>query len=237
MVEAVCRSRPDVSVTLEDGALHQIWVVAEDATHRLFEEFATVPKAYIVDGHHRAAASLRHADRCGADASHPAGRMLVSAYPTDQLRIDPYHRWIAQEAPAEQLEGTLGAERTTARVPAAGEAVAVTSKGCWSIELSPFPDELDAGALYRTVLKPLLGVRDERTDSRMEFIPDREGLKKVIDRVAEHGGTGFMLAPATVSQVIRAADNQMALPPKATYFVPKPRSGFFLSPRHADQPA
>ena len=85
IVEKICRSDPDVSVTLEDGARHQIWVVPEQAAHPLLAEFAEVPKAYIVDGHHRAAASIRHADRCGADERHPAGRMLVVAFPTDQL--------------------------------------------------------------------------------------------------------------------------------------------------------
>lgn len=235
MVERICRSDPDVSVTLEDGARHQIWVVPGQAVPGLLTEFAEVPKAYIVDGHHRAAASIRHADRCGADERHPAGRMLVVAFPTDQLRIDPYHRWLSEEVSAERLERRLGAVRTRARAAHRGEAVAVTAEGCWSIALSPRRGEMDAAALYRTVLAPLMGIADERTDPRMDFIADREGLKKVIDRVAEHGGVGFMLAPASIRQVIHAADNEMPLPPKATFFVPKPRSGFFLSPRHGDQ--
>ncbi len=233
-VEEICQASPDVSVTLEDGALHQIWVVPQEVVPALLREFAEVPKAYIVDGHHRAAASIRHAARCGADDTHPAGRMLVAAFPTDQLRIDPYHRWVDGEIAVERLEQAVGAGSAPARPPLRGEAVLVTREGCWTIDLFPHEDEMDAAALHRTVLQPLLGVMDERTYTRIEFIPDREGLKTIVDRVAEHGGVGFMLAPATMQQVIHAADNQLTLPPKATLFVPKPRSGFFLAPRNGD---
>lgn len=234
MVEGVCRRTPDVSVTLEDGALHQIWVVPDREVPRLLREFERIPRAYIVDGHHRAAASLRHASRWEADDRHPAGRMLVVAFPTDELRIQPYHRWVAANVSASRLQRKLGAVRTEVRSPTRGEVVAVTSQGCWAVQLNPRSDELDAAALNRAVLRPLLEVKDERNDPRLDFIPDREGLKTVIDRVAEQGGIGFMLAPASVEQVIHAADNRLPLPPKATFFVPKPRSGFFLSPRHGD---
>ena len=233
-VGEVCQASPDVSVTLEDGALHQIWVVSQEMVSALLKEFAEVPKAYIVDGHHRAAASLRHAARCGVDDAHPAGRMLVAAFPTDQLRIDPFHRWVDAEIPAERLEQAVGAVSAPARLPGRGEAVVVTKEGCWTIDLAPREDEMDAAALYRTVLDPLLGGMDERTNPRVECIPDQEGLKTLVDLVAEHGGVGFMLAPATMQQVIYAADNQLPIPPKATLFVPKPRSGFFLSPRNGE---
>lgn len=236
MTSEICRATPDVSVTLEDGARHQIWVVPDEAVPRLLGEFGKVPRAYIVDGHHRAAASARHAVRWEADHTHPAGRMLVVAFPTDELRILPYHRWVAAAVSAGRLEQELGAVRTEVRPPARGEAVAVTPAGCWSVRLSPRGDELDAAALHRTVLHPLLDVEDERRDPRMDFVPDPEGLKTLVDRVAEEGGTGFMLAPATMEQVTYAADNRLPLPPKATFFVPKPRSGFFLSPRHGNQP-
>lgn len=237
LVEEICRSRPQVSVTLEDGALHQIWAPPSGAGAALLREFATIPRAYIVDGHHRAAASARHAVRWGADHTHPAGRMLVVAFPTDELRIRPLHRWVDASISADHLTREAGAARTEVRTPARGEAVAVTPEGCWSIKLSPHRHEMDAAALYRTVLHPLLGVEDERRDPRMDFVPDPDGLKKLVDRVAEQGGTGFMLAPATMQQVTYAADNRLPLPPKATFFVPKPRSGFFLAPRHGDRSA
>lgn len=232
IVEEICRAVPDVSVTLENGDLHQIWVIPQDVVAGLLDEFSKVPKAYIVDGHHRAAASLRHASRYGADEAHRAGRMLVAAFPNDQLRIHPYHRWVRAELSARQLEEDAGAVRAPVGLPARGEAMAITGQGCWSIRLSHRADEMDAVALHRNVLEPLLNVADERTDPRMDFIPDHEGIKTVVDRVAEHGGVGFMLAPATMEQVIHAADNRLPIPPKATFFVPKPRSGFFLSPRH-----
>ena len=234
MVEETCEHTPNVSVTLENGSLHQIWVIPPGMTSRLLGEFAKIPKAYIVDGHHRAAASVRHATRWGADHTHPAGRMLVAAFPTDQLCIKPYHRWVAEEITGERLQRKLGAVRTAVRPATMGETVAVTGEGCWSIKLSPGPGEMDAAVLYRNVLYPGLDVIDERTDSRMGFISDREGLKGVVNQVAEHGGIGFMLAPATIEQVIHAADQRLPLPPKSTFFVPKPRSGFFLAPRHGD---
>ena len=235
MVEEICRQAPNVSVTLEDGVLHQIWAPPPYAVEGLLGEFAQIPRAYIVDGHHRAAASARHASRWGVNHSHPAGRMLVVAFPTDELRIHPYHRWVAARASTHQLRQAVGAVRTEVRSPARGETVAVTPDGCWSIRLSPQRHEMDAAALHRTVLRPLLDVEDERGDPRMDFIPDPEGLKKLVDRVAEQGGTGFMLSPASMRQVMYAADHRLPLPPKATFFVPKPRSGFFLAPRHGSR--
>jgi len=234
MVEEICRRRSDVSVTLEDGALHQIWAAPADAVAGLLREFATVPRAYIVDGHHRAAASARHAARWGADHAHPAGRMLVVAFPTDELRIHPYHRWVDAPVSTDQITQELGAVPTEVRPPVPGESVAVTPDGCWSIQLSPHRHEMDAAALYRTVLQPLLEIADERRDPRMDFVPHPGGLKRLVDRVADQGGTGFMLAPATMRQVIHAADNRLPLPPKATFFLPKPRPGFFLAPRHRE---
>jgi uncharacterized protein (DUF1015 family) len=235
MVKEICLQTPDVSLTMDNGALHQIWVVPHEVVPRLVREFAAVPRAYIVDGHHRAAASLRHAARWQADDRHPAGRMLVIAFPNDELRIHAYHRWVAATVPAERLERRLGAVRTELRPPEEGEVVAVTAQGCWAVRLGRRAGEMDATALNRTVLRPLLGVEDERNDPRMDFIPDQEGLKEVVDRVAQQGGVGFMLAPASIEQVMHAADNRLPFPPKATFFVPKPRSGFFLSPRHGDR--
>ncbi len=235
MVEETCRRRSDVSVTLEDGALHQIWAAPPETVAGLLKEFAKVPRAYIVDGHHRAAASARHAARWGASHAHPAGRMLVVAFPTDELRIHPYHRWVDAPVSPDQMTQDMGAVPTELRSPSRGESVAVTPDGCWSIQLAPRRHEMDAAALHRAVLQPLLEVEDERRDPRMDFIPHSGGLKRLVDRVADQGGTGFMLAPATMRQVIWAADNRLPLPPKATFFLPKPRSGFFLAPRHGDR--
>ena len=107
----------------------------------------------------------------------------------------------------------------------------VTREGDWAIELQGRPGEEDVSALARTVLGPRLGIADERTDPRIAFVPgfpDSSGLRAMV---AERGGVGFLVHPATVAAVMAVSDRRGVMPPKATFFTPKPRSGLFLVKR------
>lgn len=221
MVALVTEQHPDLDVTLEDGDRKTVWMVENpEAQEGLVAAFSDVPAAYIIDGHHRVAATVQR----GADPQTPAGRFLAVAFPDDDLVVYPFHRWIDGEllppSPASQrLDGSPG------------KAVAVTRAGEWLIDLGARPEEEDVSALARTVLGPQLGVTDERTDPRISFVPgfpDSESLRAVV---AERGGVGFILHPTTVEAVMAISDSGGAMPPKATFFAPKPRSGLFLVKR------
>lgn len=226
MVSLLTERNPDLDVTLEDGDRQTVWLVENlEAQEGLTAAFSDVPAAYIIDGHHRVAAAVQR----DADSQGPASRFLAVAFPDDDLVVYPFHRWIDGEllrpGPPPEEPGPAGLE------PAPGEAVVVTRGGEWTIDLAVRPGEEDVSSLARTVLGPRMGVADERTDPRISFVPgfpDSSGLRSMV---AERGGVGFLLHPATVEAVMAVSDSGGAMPPKATFFSPKPRSGLFLVKR------
>jgi uncharacterized protein (DUF1015 family) len=112
-------------------------------------------------------------------------------------------------------------------VPRPGQAVVVTRAGEWILELGTRPDEVDVAALARTALADL-GIEDERTDPRLAFVPGFPGPEALRERVRKNDGVGFLLAPCSIEDVMEHSDRGEFMPPKATFFSPKPRSGVFL---------
>lgn len=226
IVSLLTEHAPDLDVTLADGDRNTVWIVENhEAQDGLMAAFADVPAAYIIDGHHRVAATVQR----DADPHSPASRFLAVAFPDDDLVVYPFHRWIDGQLlrpgpPPVEAE-------SVALDPEPGQAVVVTRAGEWTIGLGTGSDEEDVSALARTVLGPHLGVADERTDPRLLFVPgfpDASGLRAMV---AERGGVGFILHPASVEAVMAVSDSGGAMPPKATFFAPKPRSGLFLVKR------
>ena len=225
IVSRVTESRPDLDVTLPDGDRHTVWVVENESDREsLMEAFSLVTSAYIIDGHHRVAAAVQR----GADPGGPAGRFLAVAFPDDDLVIYPFHRWVDAH-----LAPPSGASQpaTARREPSPGVVIAVTREGEWAIELPLQPEEEDVSALARTVLGPRLGIADERTEPRIAFVPGFPDSRALRAMVAERGGVGFLVHPATVAAVMAVSDRGGVMPPKATFFAPKPRSGLFLVKR------
>jgi uncharacterized protein (DUF1015 family) len=210
---------PALDVALPDGDHHRVWRVTDQATiERLAGGFDDVP-SYIIDGHHRVAASIRR----GADPATSAGRFLAVAFPDDDLAIYPFHRWVDDSMPV--------AARVRGLTPSPGKTVAITREGEVEIDLHNELNEVDVAALSRVILGPVFKIDDERTDPRLAFVPGFPGPEALRARVEEKGGVGFLLAPTTVEAVIELADRGGVMPPKATFFSPKPRSGVFLVKR------
>ena len=217
---AVARLRthpPDLDVTLEDGDRQRVWAVNSDS--ELAGALRSIPRAYIIDGHHRVAATIRR----GLPSSSPGGRFLAVAFPHHQLSVFPFHRWVG-------VEMTSDLAKRDELVPRAGQAVVVTRQGEWLIDLGTRPEEVDVAALTRTVFTDL-GIEDERTDPRLTYVPGFPGPEALRQRVREEGGVGFLLAPCTIEAVMDHSDRGEFMPPKATFFSPKPRSGVFLVQR------
>jgi uncharacterized protein (DUF1015 family) len=224
MVSLLTEDEPDLDVTLDDGDRHTVWLVENDeAQEGLVAAFADVSAAYIIDGHHRVAATVQR----DGDLHTPASRFLAVAFPDDDLMVYPFHRWIDGELVGPGSDGPGPAELE----PKPGEAIVVTRAGEWALDLATVPGEEDVSALARTVLGPRLGVVDEGTDPRISFVPGFPDSRRLRAMVAERGGVGFLLHPAGVEAVMAVSDSGGAMPPKATFFAPKPRSGLFLVKR------
>ncbi|HEY7583145.1 MAG TPA: DUF1015 family protein [Acidimicrobiia bacterium] len=215
--EVVARLRersPALDVILDDGDRERVWAIDTDS--ELASALGSIPRAYIIDGHHRVAATIKR----GLAASSPGGRFLSVAFPHDQLSVFPFHRWLG-------IAMTSPLARPAQLAPRPGHAVVVTREGEWLIDLETRPDEVDVAALARTALLEL-GVEDERTDARLSFVPGFPGPEALRQKVRDEGGIGFLLAPSSIEEVMDHSDRGEFMPPKATFFSPKPRSGVFL---------
>ncbi len=211
-----------------DGERQQVWEVPAGIAADVGAAFSEVEAAYIIDGHHRVAAARRLVDLLGVDASHRAGRILAVAFPDHALHVYSYHRWVDADWPV-----AAAWNATEVPEPGPGEAIAVSAAGWMRLRLDLLPGELDSAALSRTVLAPQFGVTDERTDPRLVFVPGALGRATLEARVRRRGGVGFLLRPTSVEELMEVSDRGGVMPPKSTFFAPKPRSGIFLANRQA----
>jgi uncharacterized protein (DUF1015 family) len=219
-------SPPLVELVTVDGVEHRVWEVPGGLTAPLVETFGSVGRAYIVDGHHRVAATLRTGDRT----------FLSGLVPDAQLRLLPYHRVVAGPLPTtlavvlDALRRRPGVSRLAGpEAPArAGEAVVGLDGAWYRVPLHPGPGELDVDAAARVVIEPLGGVHDARTDPRLDHVPGAGDLSRVAALAAERHGLAVVVHPPTVEQLVAEADAGRTMPPKSTWFEPKLRSGVFV---------
>ena len=225
-----------------DGVGHTVWRVTDEVSGALVAAFARIPLLYIADGHHRAASAMRARqalrEETGADVAMEADTFLAVAFPGDQTQLLPYHRVVkdlAGHTPTsllEALEERVGVTPGTDTPGGPGE-VAMYLAGRWyALQLAPAApdalaaDRLDVSLLHDQVLGPLLGVGDERTDKRIDFIGGIRGPGALTARVDEGAAAvAFAMHPVSVEDLMRIADSGGIMPPKSTWFEPKLRDG------------
>ena len=240
-LDTATKTRPAVSRTTEDGVEHDIWVLDGADADSLVGAFESVSSAYITDGHHRCAATARFST-AGSDP-----RLLVVLFPDEELRILPYHRvvrdlgahstesFLARLSERFVVESLPGGDPDAARPRARGE-FAVHLDGRWfRFRLAgdqarpPGPAEaIDAAILQARVIGPLLGITDPRDDERLGYVAGAGGLDRLERACRECWRAAFALFPTSMDELVAVADIGAVMPPKSTWFDPKPRSGFFL---------
>ena len=240
-LDTATRGSPAVSHATEDGVEHDIWVVGGADSHSLIEAFEVVSSTYITDGHHRCAATARFSTT-GVDA-----RLLVVLFPDDELRILPYHRVVrdlgghSTESFLTRLSESFIVEPLPAGDPAVAQPrargeFAVHVDGRWfrfrlpdGQARPPGPaDAIDAAILQARVIGPLLAVTDPRDDERLGFVAGTGGLDQLERACREDWHAAFALYPTSMDELVTVADTGAVMPPKSTWFDPKPRSGFFF---------
>ncbi len=229
-----------------DGVSHTVWRVSDPA--ELEAAFAEVPATYVADGHHRAASASRARAARREEASDFTGEeevnfFLTVLFPGNQLRILPYNRVVhdlMDASPAEFLE-RLGRVMTVtpggSPSPDRKGLFAMYLDGAWyqveapreAVEADDPVDALDAAILQDLVLRPLLGIDNPRTSSRITFVGGIRGTEELERRVeANGGGVAFSLFPVSMDELMAVADAGLVLPPKSTWFEPKLRSGLLV---------
>ena len=241
-VDAATRSRADVSHTSEDGVEHDVWRLDGADASALIAAFDRISSAYLTDGHHRCAATARF------PASGGEARLLVALFPDDELRILPYHRVVRDLGPhtAESFIARLAEDFTVERLPPDGEPgaarprtrgeCAVHIDGGWfrfrlADDEAARPDpvaSLDTAMLQAQVLGPVLGITDPRGDRRLGYVDGAGGLDALENACRGQWRAAFALYPTSMAELVAVADAGAVMPPKSTWFDPKPRSGLFL---------
>ena len=234
-----------------DGFRHQFWLVPNDADIALItEEFRKMPALYIADGHHRsAAAALVGAEKAAQNPNNTGKEeynyFMAVCFQASELTILDYNRVVKDLnglTPAEflkALEKNFKVERKGSEIykPAHLHEFSLYLEGEWfaltAKEGTYNPNDpigvLDVDISSRLILDEILGIKDLRSDKRIDFVGGLRGLGELKRRV-DSGEMKMALAlyPVTMQQIMDIADSGNIMPPKATWFEPKLRSGIVI---------
>ena len=254
-IEAIVKKytvrEPEYDFTAEDGFGHHFWVIDEQSDiERITEIFKDIPAFYVADGHHRTAAAARvGAERKAANPNHRGDEeynwFMAVAFPESQLKIIDYNRVVKDlnGLTPEQLLEKLSEDFTVTEKgnqvykPEHLHNFSMYLDGKWySLDAKPgrYDDSdpigvLDVTILSNLVLDKILGIKDLRTDKRIDFVGGIRGLGELSRRVdSGEMAVAFALYPVSMKQLVDIADSGNIMPPKTTWFEPKLRSGLAI---------
>ena len=247
----VATQSPVYDFVAEDGFGHHFWLVDNDQTiDEIVKLFAKIPATYVADGHHRtAAAALVGKEKRAKNPNHTGDEeynfFLAVHFPDNQLKIIDYNRTVKDLnglSPVELIE-KIGEDFEIQKIgadiykPDQLHTFSMYLEGEWYklvTKLGRYNDNdpigvLDVTILSNLILDKVLGIKDLRTDKRVDFIGGIRGLGELKTRV--DGGdmkVAFALYPVSMKQLIDIADSGNIMPPKTTWFEPKLRSGLVV---------
>ena len=251
IVDNVIKQKAEYDYVSDDGVGHHFWLVSdENDIKRITEIFATFPTMYIADGHHRsAAAALVGAEKAAQNPNHTGDEeynyFMAVCFPDNQLTIIDYNRVVkdlnglSPDEVLEKLKKNFEVEATGSEImkPNAlhnfsiymdGKGYNLTAKPGTYDDNDPI-DQLDVTITSNLILDEILGIKDLRTDNRIDFVGGIRGLNELKKRV-DSGEMAFALAlyPVSMKQLMTIADTGNIMPPKTTWFEPKLRSGLVI---------
>jgi uncharacterized protein (DUF1015 family) len=235
--------QPVYDFIAEDNIQHTIWVVNDDAAiNNITTTFSTaVPLTYIADGHHRAASAAKVRKALGEKATEEADYFLTTLFPSNQLHIMDYNR-VVKDLNGQTAASLITALQQNFDVELVGKTVyqpkqlhsfGMYLNGNWyklSAKAGTFTTDpigvLDVTILSNNILDPLLAIKDQRTDKRIDFVGGIRGLQELEKRVnSGEMQVAFSLYPVSLEQLFNIADSGNVMPPKSTWFEPKLRDG------------
>lgn len=247
----VTTHEPVYDFVAADGFGHRFWVIDDEAIQkRITEIFADIPALYVADGHHRTAAAARVGqEKMSQNPDHTGNEeycfFLAVIFPDNQLKIIDYNRVVKDLnglTPTQLLDALtehFEVKKCGAEIyhPDRLHNFAMYLDGAWySLTAKPgtYDDNdpigvLDVTILSNLVLDKLLGIKDLRTDKRIDFVGGIRGLGELQCRVdSGEMQVAFALYPVSMKQLIDIADSGNIMPPKTTWFEPKLRSGLVI---------
>ncbi|HKR60749.1 MAG TPA: DUF1015 family protein [Pyrinomonadaceae bacterium] len=239
-------TKPLYDFTADDGIQHTIWHVPDAV--RFVQAFREVPHLYIADGHHRAASASRARaelkDRSfGHTGDEEYNFFLTVIFPDNQLQILPYNRVVKDlngltaDAFLEEVGKVFTVTKNGNPAPSQPKSWSMYLNGSWyglGLRSDAAPPEglvssLDVSILQDRLLDPILGIKDVRTDKRIDFVGGLRGTGE-LERLVNEGkaAAAFSLHATTVDDLLRVSDAGEIMPPKSTWFEPKLRDGLLI---------
>ena len=240
-------SKPTYSFEALDHCKHEMWIINEESkVLKICDLFNTINRIYIADGHHRIEALLKIAEfKKHQNPNHtgkePYNYFMVAIFPKSQARILDYNRLIKDlygYSPSNFIKQikknfTVQKQDTSYKPKETKSFGMYLDKNWYSIKLKKNPEKnlfriinLDINLLHEYLLEPILGVGDPRYDQRIGFIAGFHGLDSIKKKVdSGEAKVGFSLLATRIEDVIDLADQKLTMPPKSTWFDPKPLDG------------
>lgn len=251
VIAQTAKTQPEYDFVSEDGIGHTLWCISDDAViNEITEAFAKIPYLYIADGHHRTAAAAHVGEeKAKADPNHTGEEeynyLLAVCFPESHLKVMDYNRVVkdlnglTDEEFLKKVGDKFVVEDKGTEIyrPAALHNFSLYLGGKWyslTAKEGTYDDNdpigvLDVKISSDYILRDILNIVDLRTDKRIDFVGGIRGLGELKDRV-DSGEMKMALAlyPVTMRQIIDIADSGNIMPPKATWFEPKLRSGLII---------
>ena len=251
VIADTAQTAPEYDFVSEDGIGHTLWCIADDkVVNTITDAFGKIPYLYIADGHHRTAAAAHVGEaKAKADANHTGAEeynyLLAVCFPESHLKVMDYNR-VVKDLNGLSDEEFLQKVALHFEIEEKGEEIYKPAKlhnfylylsGKWyslTAKEGTYDDTdpigvLDVKISSDYILRDILNIQDLRTDKRIDFVGGIRGLGELKNRV-DSGEMRMALAlyPVTMRQIIDIADSGNIMPPKATWFEPKLRSGLII---------
>jgi len=233
---------PVYDFVADDGIAHRIWIInSNDTIGEITKLFAKqVPETYIADGHHRAASAAKVRKSLGKEITEGAEYFLTTLFPASQLQIMDYNRVVTDLNDLDEKDFVKKVARKfevekvdKAFSPQELHLFGMYLPGQWfklTAKEGSYKDDpigvLDVTILQENILDPILGIKDQRTDQRIDFVGGIRGVNELEKRVnSGEMAVAFSLHPVSIQQLFDIADSGNVMPPKSTWFEPKLRDG------------
>jgi len=235
--------KPLYDVFAHDGSNHKIWVINnKDQIEKILSEINSMDSLFIADGHHRSAAAARVKENFSKKNPNHNGNenynfFLAVAFPHSEMTILDYNR-IIRGLNGQSIDTLISSIKKNFSIKKHNKEFKPAKKNTFGMyidknwyELNVIKEKinsidpvksLDVSILHDTIIEPLLGIYDERTDSRIDFVGGARGLKELENRVNNDGfDIAFALFPTPIEALINVAEANKVMPPKSTWFEPK----------------